>query len=174
MVRKKTIDIFFCFVTAAILGFSGTVTFAGGGSETVDFQTKSSPGTDYLVGPTKIKDKRNKTSFNLPKGWYAVVPKPGAKNGLISIANYDIGLVENTLSERSSNTFLSNMVKIDLKISDLAGKSKEKWIEDQYRSVITKINRSSRTWSKCQRTSGNRRGLDFRDLRCLQYIRRDY
>ncbi|MFN7960613.1 MAG: M23 family metallopeptidase [Thermoanaerobaculia bacterium] len=104
-----------------------TPALAAGGSRPVSASAVA-PGATYVRGPAAAVDSLNGLALELPRGWFAIVPRDG--QGSTTVANYDLERVESWMPEHSSHVLLPEMVKVDLSRQSLAaGETLESWIE---------------------------------------------
>jgi murein DD-endopeptidase MepM/ murein hydrolase activator NlpD len=92
---------------------------AGGGVQGAEGKAVSAEAPT-LVGPQKLVDTVNGVTFDLPAGWFATVPSPGAW-GAMTVTGYDAGSVALWKSGRSSHSLTSDMVKFDVITFDMGG-----------------------------------------------------
>src|SRR5512143_1921995 len=76
-----------------------TAALAGGGDAGGKAATIENP---TLAGPQGLVDTVNDVAFDLPGGWYATVPSPGAW-GAMTVTGYDAGSVALWKSGRSNH-----------------------------------------------------------------------
>jgi hypothetical protein len=92
-------------------------------------------GASFVVGAAKIVDDQNNVVFDLPAGWYALVPTLG--RGSISFMNYDARVPENTAPERSSHGFAEGLVKVDLAAVETGdADSLDQWMVERMSKMV--------------------------------------
>jgi len=111
MRSKRSEKILGLALAGALLGAASVL--AGGGEK-----ASAELGASYVAGPAQVTDELNGVTLDVPKGWYAIVPREGVF-GTTTLANYDMGHAEDWLPEHSAHVLVKEMAKIDVSTFDL-------------------------------------------------------
>jgi|GEM_PF-5778082 len=116
---------------ALVLSLAGTLAGAGALLAGSSGSVRES-GATYVAGPQRVSDPLNHTQIDVPKGWFAAVPRHGVA-GVTTLTNYDAGRADTVLGLKSNHVVLKGMAKVDVLTLDL-GKAITlgEWMDQRY------------------------------------------